>query len=314
MILFTVPFVSNLYGSDAIKDGWQVKFGNKPEMVSFYNANSDKNFKEDASYGPLSFKVFKDKLWLLDSIGGRVIVLGKEEKPQIIVEIPDLSKNAILEDFAVVRTKNGIAQSVWVAEADSRTIRKISLASGKELARIKKADKNSFIQIHQLEVDATGRLYVGDYGRAKIYIFTPYGKLVRELPWQLSDFAVDQYGHLYNLNYTEGTGYFLQVYMANGSIARNIHIGLPDLKSGRIISITDSGGILAAFTPVSGFHGTLKLIEISRFGAIGQVTEITPTLPMNRFAYFDGKSVWNMISDYDKAPKGFVNIQKVNWK
>lgn len=308
--MFALHFCS-LFGSET--NGWSIEYGQKSNQVSYLNAESDKNFAEDSAYGPLSFRVVKNKMWLLDSIGGKLLIFGSDKKLRNYIKIPDIPKNVILEDFAIVRGSDEVPQAVWVAEASSRTIRKISLATGKEMLRIGEKKGYDFLQIHQIEVDKEGRLYVGDYGKSKIAIFTPYGKLIREIPWQLSDFSVDEVGHLYNLYYSGTAGYILRVYLANGVLARSIHIGLPDLKNGKIVAVTPSGGIYAMFVPVNGFEKKLKLIEISRFGAIGRVTEVIPTMPMNRFVSCDHGQIWNAIADFYQAPKGWVEIKAVDW-
>jgi len=55
-------------------------------------------------------------------------------------------------------------------------------ADGKVLAQVGGAgnEPGKIIQVNQLEVDAGGRLYVGDIGRSKLSVFTSTGSFLRE--------------------------------------------------------------------------------------------------------------------------------------
>ena len=53
---------------------WTIDYGTPKDKgkVSVYNNITAPDFAEDAPYGPMSFRVIKEDLWLLDSVSGRL--------------------------------------------------------------------------------------------------------------------------------------------------------------------------------------------------------------------------------------------------
>ena len=156
---------------------WKIPYGSEKGKVAVYNSKTDPKFAEDAPYGPMAFRVHNENLWVLDSIGGRIYGFDQKNELKTDVTVSGLEGFKLLEDFALVSGASGRPESAWVADAANCDIRKISLADGKELLRIggRGSEPGKFMQINQLEVDAGGRLYVGDYGRTVISVFTAYG-------------------------------------------------------------------------------------------------------------------------------------------
>ncbi len=294
--------------------GWHLGYGSEKGKVAVYNANTSKEFKEDQPFGPMSFRIQND-LWLLDSIGSRIYRLNGENKVVGCHELAGLPTNVLLEDFALVNGSNGEPESVWVAEAAGCEIRKISLANGKELVKIggNGNEPGKFLQINQLEIDRTGRLYVGDIGRAKLAVFTPYGELVREFPWQRSGFALDKSSSLHTLHYSESAGYFLQVYSIRGQLEKSLHLGMSELTNPRVWAVTDAGNVIVSFVPAGGFKGVLKLFEISPFGKIVKRLEFSPPTTMNRYLAGADGCIWLAEADFITAPEGEFKIKGINW-
>jgi hypothetical protein len=234
----------------------------------------------------------------------------------MVKEIPisGLPKNAVLEDFAFETGKTERFEALWVAEAAEGTIRKVSLPKGEEMVRIGGLgnEPGKFVQIHQIETDKTGRLYVGDYGRSKICVFTPYGKLIREIPWQQTDFALDRNNRLYNLQYLEDSGYYLQVFSHEGNLLKNTHLGMKNLQNAKILKADDEL-VKISFIPAGGFKGSLKLIEFNNFGAVLKQQEYNPPRAMNRFVFDDSQNVWLAVADFYAAPEGRFEIKKIGW-
>ncbi len=296
-------------------ESWKLNFGKKADQIGYYNEKSAKNFAEDAAFGPMSFRINKGFLWLLDSIRGRLLCFNQKNVMVKEISVPGLPKNSVLEDFAFETGKTERFEAFWVAEAAEGTIRKVSLPSGKEMARIGGLgnEPGKFIQIHQVETDLTGRLYVGDYGRSKICVFTPYGKLVREMDWQMTDFALDRKNRLYNLHYLPDSGYYLQVFSPEGTLLKNTHLGFKDLQNARILKAEENGGVKICFIPATGFKGTLKLIEVNNFGATIRQQEFVPPKAMNRFIFDDSQAIWLAAADFYAAPNGKFEIKKIGW-
>ncbi|MBU1107499.1 MAG: hypothetical protein KKB51_12585, partial [Candidatus Riflebacteria bacterium] len=226
---------------------WNLAYGSDRDKVAFYNSTNP-GFTEDAPYGPLSFRVLKDQLWVLDSLGGRVLSIDPKSAIKSEIKIAGLPKNALLEDFALVSGASGNPETVWVADAADCVIRKLSLANSRELVKIggNGNEPGKFLQINQLEVDRGGRLYVSDIGRQLIAVYTPYGELVRELPCQFSGFAIDRQSSLHILVYRENYGYLHRVYSHQGQLIKTVHIGMPNFQNPRIWGVNEQGGLLVS--------------------------------------------------------------------
>lgn len=309
MLLLTVSLAASA------AESWRVEYGKEPGRVACYNANTDKSFKEDQPYGPMSFRIHHGHLWLLDSIGARIHRFDEGNALKKTFEISDLPTNSLLEDFALITGAKGEPEAIWLAEAALCEVRKISLGSGKELVKIggNGNQPGKFLQINQIEVDRTGRLYVGDIGRAVIAVFTPYGELVRELPWQRSGFALDGAGRLHFLRYSESAGYFIVIYNSKGQLEKSLHLGMAELTNPRVWAVSDKGNLIVSFIPAGGFKGTMRLFEISHFGKIVKRLEYSPPTSMNRYLAGSEGRVWLAEADYFSAPTGQFQVKSMNW-
>ncbi len=313
--LFVIVFMF-FSGSHLCATEWKISYGPNDGSVKVFNSNTDKSFAEDSPYGPMAFRIVDNSLWLLDSIGGRLYVINVDRTKVQTVNIPGLNKNLLLEDFAIVTGGSGRPESVWIADASDHVIRKISLANSSELLRVggQGNEKGKFLQIAQLEVDRGGRLYAADYGRNTISVFTQYGELIRELPWENCGFALEKTGKLHLLVYKPNAGYFHRVYSPTGQIVANRHIGLPDLQNPRIWGLNKDGGLIVSFIPAGGFKGKLKLIEFSSFSRIIRQTEFVPPGSMNRFICYSPEQTWLAKADFSVAPSGEFLVEGLAWE
>lgn len=309
ILLLTSLMLSNTASAD-----WALEYGNEKGKVAVFNSKTSKSFAEDAPFGPMSFRVVNNDIWVLDSIGGRLYSFDASKKLKNEIAISGLPDNLMLEDFALNFGSKGAVESFWVADAAECIIRKVSTANGKELVKIggNGNETGKFLQINQLETDSAGRLYVGDYGRSLICVFTRYGEPVREVPWQSNGFVVDSHGRLHTLVYKEQGGYFYRIHSSQGQIVSSRHIGLPDLLNSRLWGINSAGNLQVSFIPAGGFKGRLKLFEISPDGKIIKQTEISPP-SMNRFVEFSDDSFWLAEADYFAAPEGLFQVKSCRW-
>lgn len=293
---------------------WSLPYGNDKEQVAFYNSTSP-GFAEDAPYGPMSFRVVKDQLWVLDSVGGRVLGIGAKNEIKSEVKIAGLLKNALLEDFALVAGSSGNPETVWVADAAECVIRKLSLANSRELIKIGGNGNapGKFLQVNQLEVDRGGRLYVGDIGRQVVAVFTPYGELVREMPCQLSGFAIDAQSNLHMLDYRENYGHLHRVYSQKGQLLKTLHIGMRNFQNPRIWGVNGQGGLLVSFMPDGEFKGRLKMFEFAGDASVLRRSEMAPGLSMNRFVAASEQHLWLAVADFAAAPAGQFSVKSIDW-
>ena len=294
---------------------WKLEYGPENGKLAFFNANNTKKFAEDQPYGPMSVRVLPDTLWVLDSIGSRLYAFAKNNKLKKCIKIEGLPENLLLEDFALIIGRNGEPESAWIAEAAECKLYKISLKNGKILVKAggHGREPGQIIQVNQLEVDRSGRLYVGDIGRRVISVFTPYGEFIREIPWQCSGFAVNNSGQLFNLNYEDSAGYFLEIYSPKGQLISSSHLGYPELTNARLWAVTPGKDIIVSFIPAGGFKGLLKLYQINRFGKLIKRIEFKPPQVMNRYLAGINGLVFLVEADFKAAPAGSFVVKTIDW-
>ncbi|MBF0502021.1 MAG: hypothetical protein HQM09_17915 [Candidatus Riflebacteria bacterium] len=286
--------------------GWSVSYGQAVDQVGYDNASLHQNY-EDAPYGPMAFRVHNGELWLLDSTRGRILAYAPDGKQKYNLTLPGVATNTLLEDLALVPAPDGTVGSIWVGDGADLFIRHIRVSDGAELARIGKA-KGHFQQIHQIEVGPSGRLYVGDFGRSTISVFSPDGTLLREQPWERSGFVIGPDDRLSTIDFSSNDGYFLRSYDATGKLLQSVHLGQASAQNPRLWRV-DTEGALVSFIPPSGYHG---LIQLVRFGPAGQIRSRSLVRPaaMNRFLdpTADG-GAWRALADFSVAPKGSFEIR-----
>jgi hypothetical protein len=289
---------------------WSLNYGKDRDAVAVYNSNTEKDFTEDSPYGPMSIRVQKDNLWVLDSVGGRLLSFDKKNKLRGAVQVPNLNPFKLLEDFVFVPGGNAF----WVANAEDRIIRKLDL-QGKQLLALdgNNAPNGGFVQVNQMEVDSKGNLYVGDCGLARLSIFNSNGVFLREMPWQNSGFALDTENRLHLIEYFDGGGHFHKVYSPQGQLLSSTFIGLVGCSNPRLWKV-DGDKIYATFIPVGGFKGFIKLYEIDGKGQIVRYQDIVPQGVMNRYVEFSGDQVYIPVANFFTAPKGNFFVKKSDWK
>ncbi|HNV71037.1 MAG TPA: hypothetical protein PKO06_15145 [Candidatus Ozemobacteraceae bacterium] len=290
----------------------RLAYGKGAGQVSFFNPSVTQNYEEATPLGPMTFRRHGETFWVADSIAGRVLCVSEIGKVLHSLTIPGVPDNTLLEDLALVPGPDGRIRSVYVADGADLIVRQIEVASGKELGRFggRGERPGQFLQIHQLEVGPSGRIYVGDYGRRVVAVFEPDGKLVRELPWQLTGFLVTEQDGLIMITHTDNAGFFLKEYDTAGQPVRSVHLGQSGSMNARIWGQAAEGGYWVTLTPASGFKGYLQLVRFSHFGAVAEKRLIRPVLGMNRFLDLtSGRDLWLARADYGAAPRGAFIIE-----
>ena len=295
---------------------WNIDYGTEKGQVAYHNRWNSTSKVEDAPFGPMSFRVLNNKLWVLDSLAGKVCCF--DEKGKIIKEyvIPGLKGVKLLEDFALTGKDPVNPDSVWVANASDHMLRKVSLTDGKVLAQFGGLGNKpgKIMQVSQLEVDAGGRLYVGDVGRAKISVFTSTGSFLREFPWQYTGFVVDKYANLHMIHYTDNAGYFYRVYSPKGHLSSSTHLGFLKNINMQIHAVDKDGSLILSMVPTTGLKGKLELLKISKFGDIIEKSEFSRPISMNRYIYLDNNSkVFLAENDLEVAPMSKFTVKPFDW-
>jgi len=310
-ILFAGCLATSL---QAAPSGWELSYGTAQGQVGYYNSKVNPKIEEATPLGPMSFRLKINELWLADSIGGRILWLGSDGVLRATLKLSGIGTDTLLEDLALVETPAGKVEAVWVADGSDLVIRKLSVSAGKELMRVggRGLEPGLFAQIHQIEVGPTGRLYVGDFGRSVIAVFDSAGKLLRELPWERSGFAIDSEERLSTVIFVEGVGYVWHRYDTDGNLEQSVHLGLPALQNPRVWWHDRDGGLVISFIPAGGFRGVITMHTFSPDGALQKKFNVRPAAGMNRFLARgeDGK-LWCARADVDDAPKGAFKIKSL---
>lgn len=295
----------------AASPAWELKYGAAQGQVGYYNSKVNPKLEEASPLGPMSFRLSGGDLWLADSIGGRLLWLESGGALKATMKLPGVGTDTLLEDIALVKEPAGKVEAAWVADGADLFVRKISVPGGKELVRVggRGHEPGLFTQIHQLEVGPTGRLYVGDFGRSVIAVFDPSGKLLREIRWERSGFAVDAEERLSTVVFIDGVGYVWHRYDADGNLEKATHLGLAALQNPRLWWLDPDGGITVSFIPAAGFRGVVVMHSFTADGALLKKFNVRPTPGMNRFLDRgeDGK-LWSAVADMDAAPSGSFKI------
>ena len=294
---------------------WSLDYGNEEGKVAFYNSNNDPNFAEDSPYGPLSFRVVNNNLWVLDSVAGKLSYFDEKGKLLKSIVVPGLEGFKLLEDFALVGDNLAEPDAVWIANAADNLIRKISLADGKVIAQVGGAgdEQGKVMQVSQLETDAGGRLYVGDIARNKLSVFSATGAFLREYQWQSTGFVVDKYANLHLIHYSDNAGYLYRVYSPKGQLLKNTHLGFSKNANLKLYSVNADGSIILSMIPESGFKGVLDLYKVNKSGVIEEQLQYIPPVSMNRYVFVDGDRIFHAEADFDSAPKTKFMVKPLAW-
>lgn len=291
---------------------WRLKYGDSKGKIAVFNKKTAKDFAEDAPFGPMAFRIVNNKLWLLDSCAGNLNQYGNNNRLLQSFQVAT-SGFKLLEDFCFATHTTEKPEIAWIANAVNCRIYKVSLKNGKKLLTIGSHSEKTgtFLQINQLETDADGNLYVGDYGRSTISIFNIQGVHLGEIPWQLSGFAIDNIGQLHILHYEDNVGYSRRVYTKTGQLLKNYHIGLNHLQDPRVWRINSSSDMLVSFVPKGGFKGKLEMFKIKQNSKVISLFKFVPPASMNRFIEMVNETFFLAKADFFKAPKGTFSINKI---
>lgn len=295
---------------------WSLEYGSAKNQLSYFNSKNTPDFAEDSPYGPMSFRVVGDRLWVLDSIAGKLSCFDKNSKLVNSVEVPNLQGFKLLEDFAIAFDSSNRPEYVWIANAADLLIKKISVKDGKVVATIggSGSEQGKFLQVNQLEVDAIGRLYVADIAKSLVSVFSSNGSFIREQSWQSSGMVIDKAENLHLLYYSDKSGYSHQVYNVSGQLVRSTHLGLNDNTNARIVEANLDGSIIISLVPAGGFKGVMSLYKIGASGVITEKLEFVPAMVMNRGLYIAEDKVFIAETDFEAAPSAKFVIKPLKWE
>lgn len=297
---------------------WSLGYGNGPgELKIFNKKTAPDKFREDAPLGPCSFRVVDNELWLLNSVGTELYKFAPDGSLLYSLKLPELDGYSLYSDFGFVFDSDGLPEYVWVANDGDSVVRKVSLKTGEIPLSIggQGSEPGKFIQIDQLETDVVGRVYISDIAKKSISVFSSYGELLREIPYQPGRFALDYKGRIHLLYYSDSAGYFRKTYSPKGQLVKSVHLGLRELTDSRVEHVDKSGNMYVTFRLHEKFEGKVRLYMIDEDGVVKKQTSMA--VPRNMGRYFSVDSHGVMVAsdaDYLEAPDSVFEVKTVEWE
>ena len=298
-----------------------VPYGEGAGKVDYINLKCYKELGDPLPFGPLSFRMIEDKVWIADSVGGKLMqfdskgkflsefsVLPEGTKPYRIDQYGCPLLNILIEDIAPVRGDYGAVAAWWVAESQENRLMKFT-PDGKKLAEIKNPD---FSQLYRVEVGVGGHLFVADKGARAIFVYDSEGKLVNKLNWEWSGMAVAGTDEkLYRLMYmAEEHKNMLVATDLEGKVVKSVLLEVVNMLNPKLWWVDEvKGECVVTSTPQTGFKGIYNIYRIGFDGKIKAQGEFKAPFIMNRFIdNIDYGEVFIGKSDYSAAPDGKLEV------
>lgn len=297
-----------------------IPYGAGAGKVDFTNNKRFPELEDPLPYGPMSFRLVEDKIWVADSVGGKLMqydnkgklisefsVMPEGTKPYTIDEYKVPLLNILIEDIAPVKGEYGEAKAWWIADSVENKLLKYSV-DGKKLAEIKNPE---FGQLHRIEVGNSGHLFVADMAKNLIFILDSEGKIIDRINWEWSGFAVSgKDEHLYRL-------------MWDGEAHRNILVSTN--IEGKVVSTKmldvemfdpklwwvdeTKGESVITYTPTEGFNGKFVVVRVDQNGKVISSSELVAPIAMNRIIdNIDYGDVFVGKCNFTGAPEGKFEV------
>ena len=309
-----------LFSTNAIFAELAVPYGEGSGKVDYTNSNKYKELEDPLPFGPMSFRMFGDKIWVADSVGGKLMQF--DSKGRLISEFSVLpvgakayeidgdgypEPNILIEDIAPVIGQNGELEAWWIADSIDNKLLKFS-ADGKVLAQLQDPD---YGQLYRIEVGAGGHLFVSDKATRKIYVYDSKGDYVNDLNWEWSGMAVSgKEDNLYRLIYfNEENKSMLVATDINGNVVKSKAIDI-EMDDPELWWVDEAKGeAVITYTPLEGFEGQYNIIRVDLEGKVIASGKLTAPFVMNRFIdHSDYEDVFIGKCNYAEAPNGNFEI------
>ncbi|MBI3038009.1 hypothetical protein HYY75_03005 [bacterium] len=313
--LIFLMLMTSIFSNSSLFAVVSLPFGDGSGQVGFSNQNNHPEAEGGIPLGPLSFRINGDETWVLDSVGGRVFQISAEGKITNSIQVAD-PKAAMLEDFALIRDTAGKVTSIWVLNAFTQEAVHLAV-DGKQLGKVggHGEDPGNFSQFQRIEIDSSGRLFIGDLGRRVISIFDSAGQILREVEWEWSGFCLDGQGNLCRLQWDETAHCsHLLIETFDGQSVKNIPLPIGEHVNPVLWFISDKSEAIISYNP----PGNLTSFALARCNLDGKgisTTELKPPVGMNRFLE-PGSALqfWLAEASFVDAPKGNFTVNSFSMK
>ena len=298
-----------------------VPYGEGAGKVDFFNYKKYPGLEEPYPIGPASFRVVGDKIWVVDSAGGKLMeytssgklvsefsVAPKGKKAYFIDQYNMPTCNMFIEDIAPAFDEYGKVASFWLVDSINKKIINYSV----EGDRISEFTYSGFIQPFRIEVGKRGHLFVADKGSRSIFTLTVDGEFINNIRWEWSGMAVAGSDEkLYRLMYVhEERKNMLVCTNLSGKVIKSQLLDVEDTLNPTLWWVDEAKKeCVLSYTPASGFEGSFKVVRVGLDGVTRGETEIPAPTNVNRFIdYSNSSGVYISKCDFYNAPDGKFEV------
>lgn len=296
-----------------------IPYGEGSGKVDFTNFKKYPKLEDPLPFGPLSFRMVDNNVWVADSIGGKLMqydnkgklvsefsVMPEGIKPYKVDEFGP-SLNILIEDIAAVRGDYGSVKALWVVDSQKNKLLKFS-PDGKKLAEVKNPE---FGQLYRIEVSRSGYLFVADKAKRAIFVLDSEGKVLNTINWEWSGMAVSSTDDiLYRLMWdNEAHRNILVSTNLEGKVVAT-HMLDVEMLNPQLWWVDESKQeCLITYTPLKGFNGTFNVVRVGLDGKVKSSGELAAPVAMNRIIEnVDYTDIYVGKCNFLNAPEGKFEI------
>jgi hypothetical protein len=303
-LLFAIAFV--LYAVSAFCQV-SIEYGNDKTQLAFINQNNHPGIQEPLPLGPLAFRIHKERFFIADSVGGKILIASKKNTDAIKQVTITATPSEMLFDDLVLETDKDKVVSIWLIEALGNCL--INVNGKGEIVR--KIESDKFIQPFRIEISSSGLIVVADKGARSIFVFKPEGEEVIQLPWEWSGMGLSPDADiLYRIFFApESSTSFLVNCDFNGDITSEIELDLGEHFNTELLWVDEEKQeFLITYGTSQTYQTSLNIARIGFDGAVRGLKDIKLPFAMNRYIVKQGKNAYLAVADFEAAPEGTFKI------
>lgn len=297
-----------------------IPYGEGTGKVDFINNKRFPKLEDPIPFGPMSFRLVEDKVWIANSVGGKLMqydnkgklisefsVMPEGVKPYIIDEYKLPLLKILIEDIAPVKGEYGDANALWIADSIGNKLLKYSV-DGKKLAEIKNPE---FCQLYRIEVGNSGHLFVADMAKSLIFILDSEGKIINRINWEWSGYAIScKDDVLYRLMW-DGEAH-RNILVATNIQGKVVFTKMLDVEmfNPKLWWVDETkGNCVITYTPTEGFDGKFIVVQVGLDGKVISSSELVAPVAMNRIIdNIDYGDIFVGKCNFTSAPEGKFEI------
>lgn len=295
-------------------------YGEGSGKVDYINYKRFPGIEEPLPYGPLSFRLVGDNIWVADTVGGKLMQLTKGgslvsefsicpsgTKAYEIDQYGMPNSKVFIEDMAPIYGEYGDLKAWWILESQNNKALKYSV-DGQKLAEI---DGSDFAQPTRIEIGRSGNIFIADMGKKAIFTYDAQGNFLNKQNWEWSGMAIAGYDDkLYRLMYMgEEHKNMLVCTNLSGKVVKTKLLDIENMVNPKLWWVDeDSSECVITYTPATGHKGSYNIVRVGLDGKVKASGQLTSPFAMNRFIdNLDGE-VYVGKCDFSVAPDGKFEV------